>query len=162
MANINGVFDAPIPGQSLTQPVGASRVEQPPKFVHLDEALNYTWDRLHKPKTLLKLIGLVHAGTPVEALVSTALFKGISEGLWTVDLSLLMYQVVLWQIESVLKLKKIKYQTFNQDREHDNSMLAIGNLINAKQVKDMTFEDAQSPTAQIQADKNQKPFKGFF
>lgn len=161
MANINGNFDAPIPGQSLTQPVGGSRVEHPPQFVHLDDALNFTWDMLHKPKVLLKMMGLLKAGASVESIVSTSLFRGISEGKWTVDLALLMYQTVVWQVESIAKLKRIDYRTFNDDRKHNQAMLTIGNLITAKQTKDQTFANAQSPTAQIQIEKAQS-FKGFF
>lgn len=161
MSNVNGTFDAPIPGQSLTQPVGGSRVEHPPQFIHLEDALNFTWDRMHKPKVLVKMMGLLKSGAPVESLVNTMIFRGISEGKWTVDLGLLMYQTVVWQIEAIAKLKKIKYKTFNDDREHNNSMLEIGNLVDSKNLKDKTFEETQSPTEQIKAEKVNK-FKGFF
>lgn len=162
MANVNSCFDAPIPGQSLTQPVGGSSCEHPPKFTDLQEALDYTWEMLHRPKPMVKMLGLLKAGAPVESLVSTALFRGISESMWTVDLALLMYQTVLWQIEAIAKLKKIKCQTFNQDREHDNDLLHISNLIDVKDTKDKTFQVAQSPTDELQAEKPASTFKGFF
>ncbi len=155
MSMNNGTFDAPVPGQSLTQPVGGSPSEHPPKFVNLDEALNFTWDKLHNPKGLVKLIGMLKAKTPVEVLARTVIYQGLLKNLWTVDVGLLMLQTVIWQIEAIAKLKKIKVQTFVEDTAHTKSIVTIGNLLDSKQTQDSINENVQKQT-------ETNTFKGFF
>ena len=48
MAEIND-FDAPIPGQSLTDKPGNSAWEHPPQFTDTAEAAEYIWDKLTHP-----------------------------------------------------------------------------------------------------------------
>lgn len=156
----NGVFDAPIPGQSLTQPPGGSPVEHPPKFVHLDEALEYTWEQFHKKQPLVKMLALLKGGIPAEALCRTVLYQGLLKSMWTVDLALLMFQTVLWQIEAIGKLKGIKVQTFNNDKQYSNFMLQIDTLLQQKQQSQDNMQAMQAfpPSDNTQTDK----FKGFF
>ena len=52
---IENPFDAPIPGQSLTDTPGNAKWEHPPQFVKVDEAAEYIWDRLHEKKFYHKL-----------------------------------------------------------------------------------------------------------
>ncbi len=149
-----GSFDAPIPGQSLTQPVGASPNEHPPQFVNPDEALDFIWDKLHKPKTLSKLVGMLKADIPVEVLARTIIYQGLLKNNWTVDVGLLMLQTVIWQIEAIAKLKKIKVKTFVDDKDHQNSLLSIGNMLNNNSAQNNAMST-------IQPEQNSS-FKGFF
>ncbi len=132
MSNVGGVFDAPIPGQSLTQAPGSSPIEHPPLFVHLDDALEYMWDKLHKKKALIQLEGLLKSGVPAEALARTMLYQGMCDSKWTVDLALLMFQTVIWQIEAIAKLKGMKIKSFNEDKDYNTFMVQIDLCSNSK------------------------------
>jgi len=142
----NGVMDAPIPGQSLTQTPGASPNEHPPQFVNLDDALDYVWDRFHKPKALIQLIGYLKAGIPVEVIARTVLYQGLLKNNWNVDLSLLMLQTVIWQIEAIAKLKKIKVQTYVDDTQHTKSIVSIGNMLDSKKSQKTVMSDSENNT----------------
>ena len=47
---IENIFDAPVPGQSLTDTPGNARWEHPPEYTDVEEASEYVWERLHKKK----------------------------------------------------------------------------------------------------------------
>lgn len=147
----NGSFDAPIPGQSLTQHPGSSPMEYPPQFTDLDTALEYVWDRLHKPNALINLVGYLKAKTPVEILARTIIYQGLLKNNWNVDMSLLMLQGVIWQIEAIAKLKGIKTKTFVDDPNKTKSIVNISNLLETNKVKDDTLKETTNTK-----------FKGFF
>ena len=62
-------FDAPIPGESLTDTPGNAKWEHPPQFTKVEEASEYIWDRLHDEKLLEQVIAMLREGVPVEAIV---------------------------------------------------------------------------------------------
>ena len=49
-------FDAPIPGQSLTDTPGNYPWEHPSQFSTVEEASEYIWDRLHDTKMAEQII----------------------------------------------------------------------------------------------------------
>lgn len=149
----NGVMSAPIPGQGLTQPPGASPNQHPPQFVHLDDALEFVWKRLHNKHSLVKLFGILKAGAPVEVLARTIIYQGLLQNRWTPTLALLMLQTVIWQIEAIAKLKKIKVKTFVDDPKAQNDIINLGNMIQKNQLQ-------QDATDNVQ--ENNSSFKGFF
>jgi len=153
---INGIFDAPIPGQSLTQHPGASPIEHPPLFVHLDEALEYVWEQLHKKKKAVMMFSLIKAGAPIESLARTLLYQGLIDSKWTVDLALLMFQTVVWQIEAMCHLKGIKFKTFNDDKQYTDFIVKTDELAQQKN----TLDQANNKMTDL-ADQGQSGFKGF-
>ena len=86
-SDIRNPFDAPIPGQSLTDEPGNNRWEHPPQFVNMDEASEYVWELLHEPTKLEQTILLLNSGVSIEALTKGILFSGFVEGKWTPDLA---------------------------------------------------------------------------
>lgn len=122
-------FDAPIPGQSLTSLPGSSPMEHPPQFPDPQAALEYVWTQFTNPKHATRVILMLKKGIPVEFITNTVLFQGVMAGKWTVDTALLMYQVVFWQIESIAKLKKIKYQGKNVDVQQQQFLSQFVDLL---------------------------------
>lgn len=122
-------FDAPIPGQSLTQTPGASPMEHPPQFAKVEDALEYIWDTITTPKYTTQLLLLLKKGMPVEYIVNTVLFTGVAKGAFTVDTALLMYQIVFWQVENIAKLKGVKYEKFNPDVKQEEFLSQFVDLL---------------------------------
>lgn len=135
-------FDAPIPGQSLTKEQGGSPMEHPPQYADVNDALEYVWDKFTNPKHATRIILLLKRGVPVEYIVNTVLFQGVMTGKWTVDAALLMYQIVYWQIESIAKLKKIKYTGKNPDVKQDEFLSQFVDMI--KPEGDTAQQDSSS------------------
>ena len=115
------IFDAPTPGQSLTDTPGNANWEHPPQFVKVDEAAEYIWDRLHDDKLLEQIITMLKEGIPVEALARMVLFGGFAEGKWTPDVAILLSEIVLKQIMAIgVKAEIPKMKIFLKDQSNNN------------------------------------------
>ena len=80
-------FDAPIPGQGLTDEPGNYPWEHPPQFTDVVEASEFVWDRLHRPAFTEQVLAMLDAGIPVEALGRIIIFNGFMEGKWNPDVA---------------------------------------------------------------------------
>ena len=94
-------FDAPIPGQGLTDEPGNYPWEHPPQFTDTDEAADFVWDRLHRPEFMEQVIAMLDAGIPVEALGRIIIFNGFMEGKWTPDVAFIIAEPVMKMIATM-------------------------------------------------------------
>jgi len=129
MAEIND-FDAPIPGQSLTDKPGNAAWEHPPQFTDTAEASEYIWDKLTHPDYVKQVIAMLDAGIPVEALCRVIIFAGFTEGKWTPDVGFMLAEVVIKMIATIavksgVKKFKISMQDLTNNREM-KSIMDIG------------------------------------
>ena len=120
-SNIRDPFDAPIPGQSLTGTPGNKKWEHPPQYTKIDEASEAVWELIHDPQKLEQILLLLDSGVSVEALAKGILFSGFVEGKWSVDLSMLLAEVVFNQIMAIGMRAKLK-----------NMRILIGDHTNSK------------------------------
>ena len=121
MSALENPFDAPIPGQSLTDTPGNYPWEHPPQFAEVEKAAEYIWDRLHSEAMLDQVITLLKEGVPVEALTRMILFGGFSEGKWTPDVAILLSEIVLKQIMAIgVKAEIPKMKIFLKDQSNNN------------------------------------------
>lgn len=137
---MNYNFDAPIPGQSLTALPGSAPYEMPPQFTNPNDAVEYLWGKLTQPKRARDLLLLLKKGMPVEGVVNTVLFQGIMDGKWTVDVALLIYQVVYWQVETLAKAKGVKYKDFNPNQQEEEFLDSFIDLLDEKPEDPMAAE----------------------
>lgn len=98
---IENIFDAPVPGQSLTDTPGNARWEHPPEYTDVEEASEYVWERLHKTEILEQVITFLENNIPVEAVARMVLFGGFMEGKWTPDVAILLSEIVFKQIVAI-------------------------------------------------------------
>ena len=73
---IENPFDAPIPGQSLTDTPGNAKWEHPPQFTDVEEASEYVWEKMHEPNILEQIVTFLDNDVPVEAVERMILFGG--------------------------------------------------------------------------------------
>ena len=99
--NEDNPFDAPIPGQSLTDDPGNYPREHPPQYTDPIEATEFVWDRLHRPAFTEQVLAMLDAGVPVEALGRIILFNGFMEGKWNPDLAFLIAAPVMKMIATM-------------------------------------------------------------
>jgi len=95
------IFDAAIPGQSLTDPPRNAKWERPPQFADVKEATEFVYDQLMKPTNLKQLFMIMKQGVPVESIVRLILFSGFKEGKWTVDAAMLMAAPLVFIISAL-------------------------------------------------------------
>ena len=104
-------FDAPVAGQSLTDTPKNYPWENPARFAKLDESSLHIWKELNKKDTLKRIIILLEAGTPLEALTRTIVFSGFVEGAFSIDSALLLTPIVqkmLFTIGKAAGVSKLK------------------------------------------------------
>ena len=94
-------FDAPIPGQGLTDEPGNYPWEHPPQFTDVVEAYEFVWDRLHRPAFTEQVLAMLDAGIPVEALGRIIIFNGFMEGKWNPDVAFLIAAPVMKMIATM-------------------------------------------------------------
>ncbi len=95
------MFDAPIPGSSLTgDPQNPRSWETPAEFNTEEEALKSIFMSLTKEENHDQLLNSLRDGNPIEMVVQVLLFKGFQEGKWSPDLMLLLIEptvyIVMW------------------------------------------------------------------
>lgn len=110
-------FKAPIPGQSLTAAPGSAAYQRPPQFADPDEALEYVFDAITKPRNVMQMITVLESGATCESLARTLVFQGFAAGKWSPDVALLIARPVLYLIVALAKRKKVKnLRILNPDR----------------------------------------------
>jgi len=102
-------FSAPIPGEGLAHPPGSFPWERPPQFTDPVEAVNFVWKTLIKPSRLPKMLALLENGATVADLAKGTLVSGFQQGLWTIDLMMLIDQNVFLMIATLAEKAGIKY-----------------------------------------------------
>lgn len=115
-------FDAPIPGQSLTDTPGEAAWEQPPQYSDLQDALEHMFEQMVRPKNFKKMVALLDQGVPAEAVAQSAIFSGFSKGLWTPDMMTLMAKPAVMTVVALGERMGIDVQVAMPHQLKDNSM----------------------------------------
>jgi len=100
-------FDAPVPGQSLTDKPKNYVWENPPRFTEVEDASIFIWERLQRKDTLTKMIMMLETGVSVESLTRVVIFSGFMEGAFNVDLAIMLTSVVQKMITAIGKASGI-------------------------------------------------------
>lgn len=98
---IENPFDAPIPGQSLTNTPGNYPWEHAPEYTDVEQASEYIWDKIHEKNLLEQIITFLENDIPVEAIARMILFSGFTEGKWNPDIAILLSEIVFKQIMAI-------------------------------------------------------------
>jgi hypothetical protein len=97
----NNPFDAPVPGQGLTDKPGNYPWEHPPQYTDTSEAADFVWEKLTQPQFAEQVIAMLDAGIPVEAIGRIIIFTGFAEGKWTPDVAFIIAEPVMKMIAAV-------------------------------------------------------------
>ena len=125
----NNPFDAPVPGQSLTDTPGNYPWEHSPQYTDTSEAADYVWDRLSQPEFAEQVIAMLDAGIPVEAIGRIIIFAGFTEGKWTPDVAFIIAEPVMKMIAAVgIHGGVKKFRMSMQDLTNEKQMQSISKI----------------------------------
>lgn len=110
------VFDAPIPGQSLTKTPGSYKYERPPQFTEEEPALEWLWERLLQKDSIARIRVLLQNDISVVEMAQTILFAAVADGRVSLDLAFLMAQETTWMIEAIAKKSGVKKYTYKKEK----------------------------------------------
>lgn len=147
MANMNQFthshFDGPIPGESLTATPGNALWQHPPQHTDLDQALSEVWERLMQPKQCAKLLTLLEAGVPAQAVADVILFAGFGQGMWNPDLAILMAKPVWAMVAAIGHRAKINFKLKTKTEDELDQFLSGMHSMNL--TKPTLHADTQKP-----------------
>lgn len=148
---MKGMVATPIPGESLTMEPKNSKWEKPAQFTNVDKAMDYLVRSLLKKDKLARLVAMMDAGAPVEAVVRVILFGGFYEGKWNPDLGVLLQKPLAGLIITAyynVTGKKPKALTFDDGKADVNlaNILALkrGESNTAPEITNDQIEDIRS------------------
>ena len=130
----NNPFDAPVPGQGLTDKPGNYPWEHPPQFTDTSEAADFVWDKLTQPQFAEQVIAMLDSGIPVEAIGRIILFSGFTEGKWNPDVAFIIAEPVMKMIASIgIQGGVKKFRISMQDLTNNKAMKSILDVKKNKQ-----------------------------
>jgi len=130
----NNPFDAPIPGQGLTDKPGNYPWEHPPQYTNTAEAAEYVWEKLTEPQFAEQVIGMLDAGIPVEAIGRIIVFSGFTEGKWTPDVAFIITEPIMKMIATIgIQGGVKKFRISMQDLTNNTEMKSILDVKKSKQ-----------------------------
>jgi len=122
----NNPFDAPVPGQGITDKPGNYPWEHPPQYTDTMEATEFVWDKLTKPEFAEQVIGMLDAGIPVEAIGRIIVFSGFTEGKWTPDVAFIITEPIMKMIATIgIQGGVKKFRISTQDLTNNTEMKSI-------------------------------------
>ena len=119
MAKPEDFLQAPIPGQSLTTTPRQYKWERPPQMADHEEVVKYYINKLADQDVMDDLAVLFDGGMPITPFVETLTTTGVSEGLHTIDVSLIVGPVIHAFIKAAMLQYGIdaKDDTYNPEKD---------------------------------------------
>ena len=157
------VFSAPIPGQSLTDTPKNYPWERPAEITDPREAIKFHLDGINRPEALDNIIEMLQLGIPVNALSKTALTTAQMEGIHSVDVSLIIGDVIKEEFISIAEEAGIDYVTGDEpsemdikEKEEQEVLALLRKKIDEADEMDAGVEMMQQ-TADMMADQEEEP-----
>ena len=114
---MSDLLNAPIPGQSLTDSPKNYPWERPPEIVDPREAIKFHLDGLTSPEALDNIVEMLQLGVPVNAITQTALTTAQMEGIHSIDVSLIIGEVINEELISIAEEAGVDYKMGNEPDE---------------------------------------------
>lgn len=109
------LFDAPIPGMSLTHELGARPWQNPPQYTTVDEAIEYYLTRMSTEEFNDQLIDIMEMGVPLTSLANTIQMSSVMDGKHSVDVGMLVMPVLIEMMMLIGDSAGIEYDSGLED-----------------------------------------------
>ena len=116
------MFEAKVPGQSLTEEPGNYPWERPPQYTSVDEVMGMYMRSVSEEETLYNLFNMLDAKIPVSQIVQSMTLQGIGEGLYTPDVALLIMDELAMLIIAIAKAAGVEVRTGYEQETKKNMM----------------------------------------
>jgi len=145
-------FDAPIPGQSLTDTPGNAPWEHPPQMTDPEEILEGLYDKITDGDFTEQLITMLDAGVPVEAVVRVMVFGGFMQGKFTPDVGFMIVEPLMKLVAAVgIRAGVDKLKLSLEDLSNNKFIKDMAELKTANQEMEQISEGIQQELPQPEA-----------
>ena len=147
----NVALDAPIPGQSLTAPLGDRPWQKPARFSQPDVALAFYVDRITKEERANNMLDILENGVPVDVLVDIMQQGGVMEGVHSLDTGIIIAPALVEVISSMADNVGIEYTKFSTGEK--------GKSATSAEIVFATKDEPQAevPEIEIEEDMEEEP-----
>ena len=145
------MFDAPIPGMSLTHELGARPWQSPAQYPTVDKAIEYYLERMSTDEFMDQMADVLEMNVPVTTLANTIQLAGVMEGRHTIDVGMLATPVIMEMIINMAEGAGIEYSTGmerDKDAETEDSRILAG-IEKAKEELETMAEADEMPEETI-------------
>jgi hypothetical protein len=123
------LFDAPIPGMSLTHELGARPWQTPPQFVTVDEAIEYYMSRMATEEYMEQAVEVMEMGVPITTIANTMQMAGVMEGKHTIDVGILTMPLIMEMLMLIGDNADIEYDDGLSDLPDNKTSAAALNKV---------------------------------
>ena len=112
------MFNAPIPGESLTDEPQNYPWENPPELSTVTETIDFYMQKLTQPDVIDNLLLMLQSKMPVDSITKSLTMAGVMEGKHNLDIQMLVNPVVHKYITMIGKKAEIDYiDKFSPDQK---------------------------------------------
>lgn len=147
-------FDAPIPGQSLTDTPGNYPWEHSPNVTKVEDAMMYLTERFTEEENAQNLVSMLKAGVPVEAIARVVLFAGFTEGKWSVDLAILIGEPLMKLIAAIGSRLGLKEMYISMKRKKKTN---VGDEMIVRNEVSKSMEDIEEELSEKEDTEEKEP-----
>lgn len=141
LRNRDFAFDAPIPGESMTAPIGGRPWQNPPALTTIEEVATHYLNAMATDEFTQQAINLLEDGMPVVTIADTMQTYGVMERLHSLDLGILAGPVIAEYIMYIGDKHEIEYVTGLDEEPEDNMNLLVSTAMKRMNKKDSMEED---------------------
>jgi len=109
LEDVTSMFDAPIPGESLTFELGARPWQQAPQMSTVDEVIEYYMERMSTDDFMNQLMDVLELEVPITSIVNTMQLNSVMEGVHSVDVGVLVSPLLVEMIMYMADMAKVDY-----------------------------------------------------
>jgi len=109
LEDVTSMFDAPVPGESLTFELGSRPWQQAPQMSTVDEVIEYYMERMSTDDFMNQLMDVLELEVPITSIVNTMQLNSVMEGVHSVDVGVLVSPLLVEMIMYMADMAKVDY-----------------------------------------------------
>lgn len=138
------MFQAPIPGESLTHSPRQFPWERPPEMSDPEQVMQHYVDWLTDADRMGAIMDALEVGMTIKDLTDGIVRVGVSEGLHTIDVGILVSPVIHHYIKSIATALKVDFEEGFVDKkkkaEDQKSVIYLKTKLAAQSQKDLVTQ----------------------
>jgi len=153
--------DAPIPGMSLTAPLGGRPWQQPPQMATVEEAIDYYLPKLMDREFLPELLTIIELGVPLTTIANSFQLASVMEGKHSIDVGVLILPVLIEMMITIAEANEVEYVSGMERSKEDrlsNAQVALarkkgllGKIEEEEQTEEMPMPEQQQEEEPMEA-----------
>jgi|TARA_R100000030_G_scaffold85254_1_gene68464 hypothetical protein len=145
-------INAPIPGMSLTAPLGGRPWQQPPQMATVEQAIDYYVPKIMDKEFIPELLTIIELGIPLTTIANSFQLASVMEGKHSIDVGVLVIPVLVELMMTVADANEVEYVSgMSREKEKglSNAQIALakkkGLLDKDIKVEEPTPEPTEEP-----------------